>query len=120
MNDALSPDEYMRLLDLGGQNEQLDRQVARQQAMSSRLRQFVPQQRMAGRQIVSPGNAEILASLLANLRAGQLDNKASGLGDQRGQNLQSQNRLVMRGILGRPQQAAPMIPDGQMVNPQGY
>lgn len=112
--DVLTPEEYAQLLALGGDNAELQAQIAQQQALASGLRtNDFGQMRGNGRVMVAPSILETGANVFRNYRAGQMDEAIKSqqgkvLGNQR-----SQNEMIMRGILGRGQ------PGTQPAQPSG-
>jgi hypothetical protein len=99
--DGLTPDEYMALLQLGGENADLDMQIALQQAQAKQARQRgeAPQGGMAGNVFVGPSWTQQLASLAWQKNARDADKSATDTGAKKNVNTQEQNKMIARALL---------------------
>lgn len=102
MNEPLTPEEYAMLLQLGGDNAELQQEIQRQQALADGLRtNDFGQMRGNGRIQVAPGLLETGANIFRNYRAGQMDDAIKAQSGQVLGNTRKQNEVIMKGILGR-------------------
>lgn len=113
MQDVMTPEEYELLMSLGGDNAQLEQDMAMQQAMAEQLRQAMPQGQMAGRVYVAPNILQYAGKLAGDKASMIQGNKAREIGRTIGANTQQQNRMVMQGILkgSQPPTAPAQMPE---------
>lgn len=105
--NQLTPEEYRQLLTLGGENTDLDSQIAMQLAQAEAMRGQSPQMRQAGRVSVAPHWMELFGQL-AKERASQIQRGKAAEGTKsRTKNTQAQNDLILKGILGGRPPAPP-------------
>lgn len=100
--EPLSMEEYIKLLELGGQNSELAAQIKQQLAMAEQLRAEAPSMRGNSRIQVAPHFMEYLGGLARN-RASALQSQAATDSQKRAaQNTNLQNQMIMQGILRQP------------------
>lgn len=119
MNDVMTPEEYELLLSLGGDNAQLEQDMAMQQAMAEQLRQSMPQGQMAGRVYVAPNVLQFAGKLAGDKASTIQGNKARESGRAMGANTQQQNRMIMQGILKGNAPTGPAQMPEQYSDPYG-
>lgn len=107
MNEPLTLEQYQELLALGGQNADLDQQMKMQLAQAKMMREGgAPQMREVGRVTVAPHWLELVGGLAKQKVAGDIDKQAMMTGQTRQANVNKQNEMIMRGILGGTPQAS--------------
>lgn len=94
--DPMTEDEYMRMMQLGSENQALQAQIAQAQALSGR-----PEMRSAGRITKAPHWMEYLGSM-ANSRA------VNNSQDKMRKNQDLQNQMFMAMLLKSQQPQAPV------------
>lgn len=107
MADFLTPQDFEELLALGAQNQQGGDQMKQMLAQADALRGMggaQPQMRDAGRYKVAANPLEFLGGLAMQYGAKRKSDQASDIGKQQGLNTQRQNAIMLRGLLGKPQQ----------------
>lgn len=104
--DGLTPEEYMMLLQLGGENSDLETQIALQQAQAKQMRQRgeQPQGGMAGNVFVGPSWTQQLASLAWQKNARDADKGVAESGQKKTANTRAQNEMVTRALLAQENQ----------------
>lgn len=111
MNDALTPEEYARLIQLGGNNEDLDAQIKMQLMQAQQLRPHPLETRSNGRVTTAPHWLELLGNLAQSKVSYDKQNAAQANQSTRNANSQEQRRLMMEGIL-RPRPAPTEVQPG--------
>lgn len=103
-------DDYGKLLDLGGQNADLDSQMKSQQAMAELLRSMnpTPGGRGTGRGYqMAPTWLESLAHTGANIYGMKMQGDVNKLAGQKTANTNEQNRALMQMLMGNRAAPAP-------------
>jgi len=110
MNGFLSPEEMEQFLSLGSQNQQDSDAIKQMQAQAGFLREMgaAPQMRDTGRYKMASHPLEFLGGLAMQYGAKRKGDQAADLGKQQNLRTQQQNAMMLRGIMGRPQQ--PQLP----------
>ena len=107
--DALTPEQYKMLLELGGQNSEEEAAIKAMLVQADQLREMgeTPQGRQAGRLYIPPNPLEYLGALANQNVARQKRDKATEMQKQGAQRQSEQNRLMMQAILGQQQPQQP-------------
>ena len=105
-------EEYMKLLDLGSENQGLSDQIAMQLEQAKALREgAAPEMRTAGRVAVAPHWLELAGGLAQTYVGERKRNEAmAGLAKQR-ENTQSQNSAVVRALTRAQTPLVNQVPD---------
>lgn len=126
MNDA----DLMSLIGMGGENAQLEDEMAQQQQKANMLRQMSQplQGGQVGNHAWSPTALSQVLNAIPGMMAGQVDKKAAGNQTAINQNKQAQMAMLLRMLQGDPSQSQPpsqamgpgmMPPNPQMPNGNG-
>ena len=118
MQDVLTPEQYAQLLQMGGENSDLQDEIKRQMAQAEMLRMNeLGGMRGNGRVQVAPHALELLGGLARNWKAGELGKSSAATQKAVNENTQKQNMMIMQGILRGQQQGMPQQGMPQQVNP---
>lgn len=106
--DAMTPEEYQLLLELGGQNAEDEQTIKMMLAQAEQLRSMgaAPEMRRAGNLYVAPNPLEYLGALANQNVARQKQQRATDMQRTNARRQSQQNSMVTRGILNTqaPQQ----------------
>lgn len=102
MDEPLSYEEYVQLLQMGGENADLANSIAMQMKQAEWMRSDAPQMRGNGRIMKAPNGLELLGNLARNKTSFDLDASSRKQQSQQTSNQAMQNQLIMQGILRRP------------------
>ena len=99
MNEPMSYEEYLQLLQLGGDNADLANAIAQQQQQAEWLRMNAPEMRGNGRVQTAPGFMELLGGLARNKSSFDLQKTVREQQQRQQQQSTHQNQLIMQAIL---------------------
>jgi hypothetical protein len=111
--NGMTYEQMMEMIGLGGQNSDLEAQIAQQRAQAEALRIGAPEMRQAGRVAVAPHWMEMLGGLARNKVAGDLDKGAMSSNTAMNANKQAQFAQLLRAMSGG-QSSAPGGPGFQL------
>lgn len=101
MSEPLTPEEYQKLLELAGQNDELAQQLAVQMQQAKNMREGVqsPQLRQAGRVVVAPHWMEALGGIAQQGAIARKDRSMEENRRKQANNRSLQNQMIMQSIL---------------------
>lgn len=101
-DEPMSTEDYVNLLQLGGDNENLANQIALMKAQADHLRMdSLGGARNYGRAAIAPSWLELLGGLARNKAAQNQTNEVGRMQGRSTANKQIQDALIMKGILSR-------------------
>lgn len=116
--NPLTAQEYAEIVAAGQRSAALDPKIKQQMMAAEYLRKGNrPEGRMAGNVYVAPHWLETAGGLAREYAANKRDNQVQQAIQQQQMEKQAQQALMLKAILGRTQQAAPMEPEGQGLRP---
>jgi len=121
MEQPMTYEEMMQMLQLGTENEGLDADMKRQLEQAEALRAGgAPGMRQAGRVMMAPNAMEMIGGLAKQAAAVKLAKDAEGTAGKARTNRNAQNQMLLKALMSQQQMGQPNAGQGLTLPSSGF